>query len=92
MTKAVLLTFLVLLAGCSSVPVQLPAPKPTAFILVGDCSGIAFAVGVDNHGNVGIIGGNSPSTDADKKLVKEAHDQIPDTQKIQLRVGDCSDL
>lgn len=88
--KAMLLAASLALAGCSVAPIA-QTPKPTAFILIGDCSNIAFAMAVDCSGHVAITGGNATTTEADKDLLLRAHAHAtdPDVHNINIHVGDC---
>lgn len=81
-----------LLTGCASAPMQLPQPKPTAFLLIGDCTSPGFAVAVDDHGNVTIVGGSSNPTAAQQAFVARAHEEAPADQRYNIRVGECSDI
>ena len=89
--KFISYSLLLTLVACAATPTQLPEPKPTAFFLVGDCQGPAFAIAVDDHGNVVVGGGSAHPTDAQKAFLVRAHDQAPDAQRFNIRIGDCVD-
>lgn len=82
-----------LLTACASAPplTPLPEPKVTVFLLIGDCTAPGFAMAVDDHGNVAIIGGDAKPTPAQQALIARAHEEAPPDGRYNIRIGECSD-